>query len=607
MKNIARLIRTIRTLKPSQLAWRLRYRLFRPLEESRWSDVARRTHSIAEGVAARQNRATTPCDLRADNTAMQLLVELKQGNLTLLNSQRPFRGGIDWCMTGGRQDDRLWKYTLHYHGWLVQLAHGFATTGDDGFAKQLATKLDDWLCRCPLGDPGFSHYAWNSYTIATRLDYWRQLLNILPPAFWNTRKILQRDFFSNMAAQATYLSRHLEWDLRGNHLFRDALGLATAARLFEGVEPQRWMNQAERIVASQLDEQILPDGGHFERSAAYHLDVIRDLIKLAALVGDQILASRLRETCVQMAETAAWLRHPDGYVVQRNDGACSDANETLATCQLIGLETDMHRRVGGRWFKSTGLVVWHGNPWSVFFQVGEIGPAIQPGHAHADSLTMECSYDGKRLFVDPGCHSYDDDGRRKYDRSTVAHNTVCIDQTDSSEVWHIFRVGRRARPMDTNVEIHDHAIAATAAHTGYDQLRGGPRHRRHLVVCDDGPLEIVDEIEGNGSHHIEAGFLLDPRWTAETKPGGWRLQSDNTSLHVELDGSEQVELDVRPALIHPDYGVEMETQRLVWRYRGKLPLKVCSKISNVRTQTSSPSIFAPINYRHAARVRDSAF
>ena len=38
-----------------------------------------------------------------------------------------------------------------------------------------------------------------------------------------------------------------------------------------------------------------------------------------------------------------------------------------------------------------------------------------------------------------------DDERRRYDRSTAAHNTVSIDGTDSSEVWQIFRVGRRAK------------------------------------------------------------------------------------------------------------------------------------------------------------------
>jgi uncharacterized heparinase superfamily protein len=584
MKNFARLIRTVRHLKPSQLAWRVRYRLLRPLEESRWYDVARRIHSMVKGVQVRDERISTPCDLATDDAAEQLLAELQSGRLTLLNSQRPFRGGGDWCMTGGRTDDRLWKYTLHYHGWLVRLARGYAATGDVALAEQVAVQLDDWLRHCRLGQAGFSHYAWNSYAIATRLDYWRQLLNVLPAEFWDARRQLHDDLLPNMAAHAAYLSRHVEWDLRANHLLRDALGLAAAARSFDGKEPRRWMSQAERIVAKQLDEQILPDGVHFERSAAYHLEVMNDLAKLAVLVNDQSIAARIREMWSRMAEAAAWLRHPDGRVVQFNDGARCEADETLGRGRAIGLDVVWRRKAGGRWLDSSGIVAWHGDPWTVFFDVGELGPALQPGHAHADTLTVEVSYAGQRVFVDPGCHGYDRDVRREYDRSTAGHNTVCIDHADSSEVWHIFRVGRRARPAETNVAIHDDALSATAAHTGYDHLPGAPRHRRRISVYDDGPLEIVDDITGNGDHHVEGGFLLDPQWTAGVRSDGWLLKRGNTALRLRLDASHRVDVDIRPAVVHPDYGVELPTQRLVWRYQGRLPLRVRLKIPSTKSQ-----------------------
>lgn len=584
MKNFARLIRTVRHLKPSQLAWRVRYRLLRPLEESRWYDVARRIDSIVAGVDLRDERVSTPFDDITDGGAEQLLAELQRGRLTLLNLQRPFRGGTDWCMTSGRTDNRLWKYTLHYHGWLVSLACGHATTGDAALAEQIAVQLSDWLRHCRLGEPGFSHYAWNSYAIATRLDNWRQLLNVLPTGFWDARLQLHDDLLQSMATQAAYLSRHVEWDLRANHLLRDALGLAAAARLFDGTESRRWISQAQQIVTEQLDEQILPDSVHFERSAAYHLEVMRDLAKLSALVSDQSIAAEIREAWIRMAEAAAWLRHPDGRVVQFNDGACCEADETLRRGRAIGFGDVSRRKAGGRWFDSSGIVAWHGHPWTVFFDVGEVGPALQPGHAHADTLTVEVSYAGQRLFIDPGCHGYDADDRRQSDRSTAAHNTVCIDHADSSEVWHIFRVGRRARPAETNVAIHDDALSAAATHTGYEHMPGGPKHRRRVNVHDDGPLEIIDEVTGSGEHHVEGGVLLDPRWTAEVRSDGWLLKHGDTSLRLRLDANHQVDVEVRPAVVHPDYGVELPTQRLVWRYHGRLPLRVRLEIPSTKSQ-----------------------
>src|SRR5262249_32712695 len=153
---------------------------------------------------------------------------------------------------------------------------------------------------------------------------------------------------------------------------------------------------------------------------------------------------------------------------------------------------------GGRYFPDTGMVAWHGDPWSVFFDVGAVGPDYQPGHAHADTLSVECSYRGRRLFVDPGTYAYDLGARRRYDRSTAAHNTVTADGQDSSEVWHIFRVGRRARPLDVQVAFPGGLLEAAASHTGYDHLPGRPRHVRWLTLTPGGGLVLKDRVEGRG-------------------------------------------------------------------------------------------------------------
>src|SRR5207248_1950066 len=122
----------------------------------------------------------------------------------------------------------------------------------------------------------------------------------------------------------------------------------------------------------------------------------------------------------------------------------------------------------------------------LFFDAGPVGPDYQPGHAHADTLSIECSYRAERLIVDPGTFSYDRDARRNYDRSTAAHNTVSVDGQNSSEVWHIFRVGRRAYPRDVEVVLGSDSFRASASHDGYDQLPGRPRHWRQVEVRAQG-------------------------------------------------------------------------------------------------------------------------
>jgi uncharacterized heparinase superfamily protein len=372
--------------------------------------------------------------------------------------------------------------------------------------------------------------------------------------------------------QAAYLERHLEWDLRGNHLLRDLVGLAWAGRFFSGADAERWLTRVASLVPEQIAEQVLPDGGHFERSATYHLHVMEDLLSLALLLEPGEAAEESTLAWARMAECLAWLRHPDGHVPLFNDGgmhAQCEPTRMLALGELLGLNVDPGQRTGGKLFPDTGLVVWHGEPWDVFFDVGRIGADHVPGHGHADTLTVECSFRGRRVFVDPGSFAYDDDAKRRHDRSTVAHNTICIDGANSSEVWHTFRVGRRARPEGVRAEFSSDGFRASASHTGYRHLPGRPVHRRRVEWRRGEALVLVDALEGRGDHHVDGGFLVDPAWQVAAHDRGWTLSSEGRRLRVRVRGEGlEPRLDVEPAVYHPDYGVKVATRRLTWRARG---------------------------------------
>ena len=156
---------------------------------------------------------------------------------------------------------------------------------------------------------------------------------------------------------------------------------------------------------------------------------------------------------------------------------------------------------------------------------------------------------------------------------------MCIDDEDSSEVWHIFRVGRRARPSDVRAVFDERGLDASAAHTGYRHLPGRPVHRRRVTATPDGALTIVDRLEGRGEHRVRGGLLLDPSWTAEPDGPGWLLVRDGRRLQVRVEGGGvQPALDLSPAAYHPDYGVEVSTQRLTWHCAGVFPFDVRTEI-----------------------------
>lgn len=492
-------------------------------------------------------------------TGRRAVENLRRGIVEHLNEAAEIgREYPDWHL-GPTTSGRLWTVTLHYGAWAHALAD--EAGGNEEAAELLVHYLDDWLRRCGPETPGARHLAWNAYAVATRLTWWTLVHRTAAEAL-RRRPGLEERFLASLARQAEFLARHLEWDLRGNHLVRDAVGLACVGRFFAGPRADTWLETATALAVSQAREQVLADGGHFELSPAYHAVVLADFSLMARLVRDEPARETLCRTCDAMGEHLVWMRHGDGGVALLNDGGLG----TVAAAEPPPR--------GMRHFADSGRVVFHGDPWSVFFDVGAVGPDVQPGHGHADTLAIEASYRGRRLFVDAGSFGYDPDERRRYDRSTAAHNTVTVDGEDSSELWHVFRLGRRARVRDVEVD----AAHAAAGHDGYRHLPGRPRVWRELGL-DGAVLTLRDRVEGGGRHRLEGGLLVEPGWGIEEAEDGWWLRQGADRLRVVIEGPPDLKLAVVRRPYHPDYGVELEACRICWSWEGRLPLAVRTVVS----------------------------
>jgi hypothetical protein len=247
--------------------------------------------------------------------------------------------------------------------------------------------------------------------------------------------------------------------------------------------------------------------------------------------------------------------------------------------QMMGIQTYDNETKGVKFFKNSGVLVWQSNCCVFFMDAGKIGPDYQPGHAHADTLSLELSIYGRRLFVDPGTYSYTFNDKRKYDRGTNSHNTVEIDELNSSDVWHIFRVGRRAYPFDVKIIENEQTVMFEASHDGYRYLNGSPIHRRIVKWYKDAKkLIILDEITGSGIHLMSGGWTLAPGWNCTKRDNGWNIEYAETNISLRMKHINGMEMSTRSVLIHPDYGIECKTRRLQWNLNTALPALVETKI-----------------------------
>jgi uncharacterized heparinase superfamily protein len=300
---------------------------------------------------------------------------------------------------------------------------------------------------------------------------------------------------------------NIEYHLMANHLMEDAFGLLFVSHYFKDYDTYK---KAIDILYKELNEQILNDGAHFELSPMYHqlilfriLDAI-NLIKHNALWKDKLL-----ECLVEKAATMlGWLfemKFENGYIPLLNDSA-NNIYPTVDNLYKYALALDIKpekiqlNESGYRKFKT--------NKFECLVDIGHIGPSYQPGHAHADTFNYLLHIYQKPFLVDTGISTYNISERRLYERGTTAHNTVLIDESNSSDIWSGFRVGRRANIVSCIIQ--DNAIEAT--HDGYKNIN---IHHKRKWTWADLELKIQDEIIGNDSKvgtaflHFHKDVILD--------------------------------------------------------------------------------------------------
>ncbi len=504
------------------------------------------------------------------------LEELAQGTFTFVNRRRCLGQPVNWLPSGEHQ---LWLYNLHYFDHAPALAWAHAKEGHPAAWPVLRDLVSQWIERCPVGAP----IAWDPYPTSVRIANWLRAYALLGPEL-AADPAFARALRRSLYAQASFLERNLEYHLLGNHLLENGRALLLAGLFFSTGRAARWQAKGRKILWLGLEEQFLADGGHEERSPMYHqlmLELYQEVAAVLEARGERapsILAARLPAMRRWLAEVV----HPDGGLSLFNDAA-------------FGVAPPPAETLGGRIEQSDGLVALPASGYFVFrdraeqrfliLDCGPIGPDHQPGHGHCDTLSFELSLAGERIVVDSGVGTYyGDPHRREYYRSTRAHNTVAVDGAEQSEIWAVFRVGRRARPLDVRRGDEGRSLAWVAgSHSGYRRLPGGILHRRWVCWVDRRFWVVCDRVSGRGSHRVESflHFHPDVRTVAPPTAGAAARPAEvagrRSVLRVVPWGFDRVETVAGGTAplqgwYAPEFGVHLENPTWTFSAAGDLPV-----------------------------------
>jgi uncharacterized heparinase superfamily protein len=456
--------------------------------------------------------------------------------------------------------EKLWRYNLHYFDDL--------NAADAPSRREWHTAL---MRRWVAENPPTTGSGWEPYPTSLRIVNWVK---------WSLGgNQLPTECVQSLAVQARWLSSHLEVHLLGNHLLANAKALVFSGSFFEGDEAERWLETGLHVLEREIPEQVLLDGGHFERSTMYHeqaLEDVLDLCNVAERFSDVFPKLREQQPLWRarvwpMRRWLAAMSHPDGEIAFFNDAAFAIApspGELGDYAIRLGLRPCAPIVQGTTHLSESGYVRLESDGAVAILDVGPVGPEYLPAHGHADTLTFELSLFGQRVLVNSGTSLYGLSAERERQRGTAAHNTVVIDGENSSEVWAGFRVARRAHPVGLAIGAGD-PVVIRCSHDGYDRLRGSPRHTRSWTLTQES-MTVQDKISG-GFRSAEARFHLHPAIEIEESI----VDGDGGIITVlRLPEGQRVRMKFEagavkhePSTWHPEFGRSVPNICLVQSFR----------------------------------------
>ncbi|MFO1150334.1 MAG: heparinase II/III family protein [Alsobacter sp.] len=417
---------------------------------------------------------------------------------------------------------RAWEEALSGFGWLRHLR-----AADSALARANARALvDDWITQQGRPRPTT---AWEVPVAARRLLSW---LSQSPLILEGADRAFYRRFLRSIARQAQWLEREAPRSRDGVARLSGVIALATTA-LCTGASVAA-IRRASRLLAQELEAQILADGGHVTRNPQVPVDLLTDLLPLRqAYVTQGVEApAALLNGIDRMMPMIRLFRHEDGALALFN-GMSVTAPDIVATLLAYNdaraqpIENALHS--GYQRLQARGSLV--------IVDTGLPPPQAYSDRAHAGCLSFEFSDGAQRIVVNCGAPPPGAEQWRQVARATAAHSTVTVADTSSCRFVAEGRAGGilgtpiLAGPSEVTMqrevtrEPDDPAIGLSASHDGYLAAFGVVHHRRLLLSTDGQRLTGRDRLEARSKPGKETDayalrFHLHPGVRAKLEPDG---------------------------------------------------------------------------------------
>ena len=434
----------------------------------------------------------------------------KKMSFTFLNISHDFSDQIDWNYKGY---GKLWAYNLNYFDFLNQ--------------KEMSKEIGVSIINDYIKNDKVLKDGKEAYPISLRGINWVKFLSENKVEDSRIDTILLQNYYT--------LLNNLEYHLLGNHLLENGFSLLFGAYYFQD---EKLYAKSKKLLISELGEQILIDGAHFELSPMYHqiilsrlLDSIH-LIKLNNKWKKDDLLSFLEAKASLMVSWLDNISYENGNIPMVNDATYNIAPKSeklFSYAKSLGIQ-NQNLPLSDSGYRKIRL-----KNSEILIDVGDVGPDYQPGHAHSDTFNFEVIKDNNPFIVDKGISTYDKNSKRQKERATYSHNTVKIGDKDQTQVWGGFRVARRAKV----ISLKEKTNYIEAAHDGY--LSDGFIHKRSFLWSKE-KLIIKDKISKSTKNTAIASFHLHSS-IPEPKINDNKIIIKSIGVYIKFENALNIYID----------------------------------------------------------------
>lgn len=461
----------------------------------------------------------------------------------------PVPGGrIQWLHNPTR--DTNYVSLVGSQWFLNPLGRAYLLSGDERFAETFAWIFESWfdhqeaICRDQGGlgfNPIYRAYYPGIHARILADNYYALAASA------SLRPLIHVKLMRQLLASARFLERQERAFRRGNQQVAAVLGLGIIGLVFpEFKDSPKWVERAERIMAEHLQKDFFPDGGHRELCTQYHKTCLRD-ITYVALISERngrrspLLVGENGRALERAYDWLARLVMPTGQTPPLHSAVFATDYAVYGLVSAVHFHRRDHAWLASRFWQrgrppnqkaplafavyllsspldrsalriarppqylsthleASGLAVmrtgWEPDDRYLVFQYGW----ANTGHAYPVALSFLVQMNGELIATHAGSpRSYRHPAYR-YCHSTMSHQTISIDGRSYPDRKGVAPGGQLECYADLPGLWY-----VSASHHGY-KPSVGVVHRRQIIVVKEGPLLVLDRIEGGQGHTAQWNF-----------------------------------------------------------------------------------------------------